>query len=109
MLRTSQLARREASMRTCRQHPTSSRRYLYLYLLLISCSLISTAQVNITERGYNKNRTGVNPVEVTLTPANVSSTANRFHKQFVMKVDGKIESFPLYVSGVHISGSTHNV
>jgi hypothetical protein len=96
-------------MRICRPYPTSLRGYLYLYLLLISCSLPSIAQVNITERGYNKNRTGVNPVETTLTPANVSSTANRFHKQFVMKVDGKIESFPLYVSGVHISGGTHNV
>jgi hypothetical protein len=42
-------------------------------------------------------------------PANVKSTANLFHKQFVMKVDGKIEGSPLYASAVAIAGGIHNV
>ncbi len=65
--------------------------------------------VNVLERGYNKFRTGANPAETILTPANVQSSANQFHKQFVMKVDGKIEGSPLYASGISIAGGTHNV
>jgi hypothetical protein len=36
--------------------------------------------------------------ETVLTPANVSSSANKLNKQFVMRVDGKIEGSPLYAS-----------
>ena len=61
------------------------------------------------ESGYDKSRTGVNAAETILTPANVNSSANQFHKQFVMRVDGKIEGSPLYASGVAIAGGTHNV
>jgi hypothetical protein len=78
-------------------------------LFALACSLPALAQVNITERGYNKNRTGVNPSETILTPANVASSANQFHKQFTMRVDGKIEGSPLYASNVKIAGGTHNV
>jgi hypothetical protein len=49
----------------------------------------------VLERSYNKYRTGADTAETVLTPANVKSTANLFHKQFVMKVDGKIEGSPL--------------
>jgi hypothetical protein len=65
--------------------------------------------VNVLERGYNRFRTGANTGETVLTPANVQSSANQFHKQFVMRVDGKIEGSPLYASGVSIAGRTHNV
>jgi hypothetical protein len=65
--------------------------------------------VNVLERGYNKFRTGANIGETILAPANVQSSANQFHKQFVMRVDGKIEGSPLYASGVSIAGGTHNV
>jgi len=65
--------------------------------------------VNVLERGYNRFRTGANTEETVLTPANVQSSANQFHKQFVMRVDGKIEGSPLYASGVSIAGRTHNV
>jgi len=51
----------------------------------------------------------VNTNETILTPANVASKANQFHKQFVIKVDGKIESSPLYASEVTIAGGIHNV
>lgn len=65
--------------------------------------------VNVLERGYNRFRTGANTEETVLTPANVQSSANRFHRQFVMRVDGKIEGSPLYASGVSIAGRMHNV
>lgn len=80
-----------------------------LIVLALSRSIPLLGAVNVTERSYNPNRTGVNAAETILTPANVSSTANRFHKQFVMKVDGRIEGSPLYASGIHIGGGTHNV
>jgi outer membrane protein assembly factor BamB len=67
------------------------------------------AQVNVTERSYNQNRTGVNEAETILTPANVSASTNQFHRRFVMKVDGKIEGSPLFLSGVTIAGGVHNV
>src|SRR6266496_4170199 len=65
--------------------------------------------VNVLERSYTKTRTGVNIAETVLAPTNVRASANRFHKQFTMKVDGKIEGSPLYASGVAIAGGTHNV
>jgi hypothetical protein len=77
--------------------------------LALSCSMRILGAVNVSERSYNKNRTGANTAETILTPANVNSSANQFHKQFVMKVDGKIEGSPLYASSVQIGGGTHNV
>jgi hypothetical protein len=64
---------------------------------------------DVLERSYNGLRTGVNAAETVLTPANVASSANQFHKRFVMPVDGKIEGSPLYLSGVSIAGGTHDV
>jgi hypothetical protein len=61
------------------------------------------------ERSYNPFRTGVNSAETSLTPANVRSSANQFHRRFVIPVDGKIEGSPLYASGVQTGGGTHNV
>ena len=78
-------------------------------VLALSCPIPIVAAVNVPERSYNPNRTGANTAETILTPANVSSSANQFHKQFVMKVDGKIEGSPLYASSVQIAGGTHNV
>ena len=67
------------------------------------------AAANVLERSYNGFRTGANTAETILTPANVKSSANQFHRRFVMPVDGKIEGSPLYASGVDIAGETHNV
>jgi hypothetical protein len=84
-------------------------RGVMLIVFALACSVWMHGQVNILERGYNKFRTGANAAETVLTPANVSSGANEFHKQFVMRVDGKIEGSPLYGSNVQIAGGTHNV
>jgi hypothetical protein len=57
--------------------------------LALACSALALGPFNVLERSYNKFRTGANTTETILTPANVRSSANRFHKQFVMKLDGK--------------------
>ncbi len=66
-------------------------------------------QTDVSQRGYDRFRTGVNSSETVLKPANVASTANQFHKRFLMKVDGKIEGSPLYAAGVTVAGGLHNV
>ncbi len=101
-------------MRTHRFQQTSQcprllPRGVMLIVFAMTCSVSMHGQVNVLERGYNKLRTGANTAETALTPANVSSGANKFHKQFLMRVDGKIEGFPLYASKVQIVGGTHNV
>ena len=73
-------------------------RWALLVVFALSYSSPLLGAVNVLERAYNKNRTGANPAEAVLTPANVNSTANQFHKRFVLSVDGKIEGSPLYAS-----------
>src|SRR6185437_7538061 len=52
-------------------------------------------------------RTGQNVTETVLTPSNVnSSTFGLLHN---LKVDGKIDAQPLYLSQLSVGGSTHNV
>src|SRR6185436_1911967 len=70
---------------------------------------VTLGAVDVLERSYNRLRTGANTAETILTPANVRSSANQFHKRFVMKVDGKIEGSPLYAAGVSIAGGSHDV
>src|SRR5580700_9643703 len=77
--------------------------------LTLAYSAIAQAPFNVLERSYNRYRTGANTSETILTLANVTSSANQFHKQFVLKVDGKIEGSPLYASAIAIAGGTHNV
>jgi outer membrane protein assembly factor BamB len=52
-------------------------------------------------------RTGLNPTESLLTPANVSSATFGLLRN--LAVDGKVDAQPLYVSQLSISGSNHNV
>src|SRR4051812_14563147 len=78
--------------------------------IAIACAaLVTLGAVDVLERSYNGFRTGANTAETTLTPANVRSSANQFHRRFVMNVDGKIEGSPLYAGGVSIAGGTHDV
>lgn len=55
----------------------------------------------------NIQRTGLNDHETTLTPSNVNSSS--FGLIHNLKVDGKVDAQPLYVSGVTINGQQHNV
>src|SRR5215831_19292768 len=78
--------------------------------LIIACSgSAAFGAVDVLERSYNHFRTGANTTETVLTPATVKSSANQFHRQFALQVDGKIEGSPLYASDVTIAGGTHNV
>ncbi len=57
---------------------------------------------------HNDNaRTGLNPDEVVLAPANVS--AGTFGKKFSQPVDGYVYAQPLFVPGLTIGGQTHDV
>src|SRR5207302_11156454 len=73
--------------------------------IVAASAALALGPFNVLERSYNKFRTGANTSEAILTTANVSSSANRFHKQFAMKVDGRIEGSPLYASAVTIGGT----
>src|SRR5215469_16084077 len=80
-------------------------------LVLLSTMLCGKAfsQTDVSQRSYDRFRTGVNSSEKVLKPSNVASAANQFHKRFLMKVDGKIEGSPLYAAGVTVTGGLHNV
>jgi hypothetical protein len=81
---------------------------LPLFCLLGCLSLTDlSAQMNLLTYHNDRGRTGRNPRETILTPANVKSTT--FGKRFTIGVDGKVDAQPLYVSGVTISGNIHNV
>jgi hypothetical protein len=66
------------------------------------------SQENVLSYHYNNARTGQNPAETTLTPANVNPTS--FGKLFTIPVDGLVDAQPLYLSAVPIpGGTTHNL
>jgi hypothetical protein len=67
----------------------------------------SAAGVNVTTYHNDNARDGWNSSETTLTPQNVNF--NGFGKLRELAVDGKVDGQPLYVSGLSISGQTHNV
>ena len=75
--------------------------------LAVASSSLALGPVNEQERSYNKYRTGADTAETVLTPANVESTANLFHKHFVMKVDGKIEGSPFCAFAVAMRPPTY--
>lgn len=66
----------------------------------------ATAASVVTYHNDNA-RTGLNPHETTLTPANV--TASKFGKAFSQPVDGYVYAQPLFAPGLTIGGQTHDV
>ena len=66
-----------------------------------------TAGIDITTYHDDNSRTGLNPNETTLTPANVTSA--NFGLLRTLQVDGKVDGEPLYLSALNIGGQTHNV
>src|SRR5882757_2143849 len=56
---------------------------------------------------YDLSRSGLNPKESTLTPANVAPAT--FGLLRVLSVDGKVDAQPLYVSKLALAGASHNV
>ena len=82
---------------------------LFAGLLIVAASALPSAgQATVATYHNDKQRTGHNLQETTLTPSNVNST--QFGKLFSQPVDGYIYAQPLYVPNVSISGlGTHNV
>ena len=67
----------------------------------------SLAQVNVTTQHNDNNRSGDNLNETILTKANVNATT--FGRLAKIPLDNQVYTQPLVVSGVSISGGTHNV
>ena len=80
------------------------RSFLVL-LLLVTASLASG--VNVLTQHNDNMRQGANLQETTLTPTNVN--AAHFGKLFEQTVDGQVYAQPLYMSGLQIGGTTHNI
>lgn len=67
-----------------------------------------TPSVNVLTYHNDVQRTGLNPNETVLTPANVN--VNTFGLLFNLAVDGKVDAEPLYLSGLAVPGQgAHNV
>lgn len=66
-----------------------------------------SSSVSVTTYHNDVARTGANPNETTLTPANVN--IGSFGKLYSFSVDGEIYGQPLYVPNVTVGGAAHNV
>jgi outer membrane protein assembly factor BamB len=77
-----------------------------LFLLLMGGAVPALASDVLTYHN-DVSRTGQNLDETILTTSNVNSTD--FGLLFTLKVDSTIDAQPLYVSGLTISGVSHNV
>ena len=77
-------------------------------LLMVLCTLLTQAQVNILTGNGNNDRTNANLQETALSPATVDSST--FGKLGAFPVDGQVYAQPLYVSAVSMPDSAnHNV
>jgi len=83
-------------------------------LLLFSAALNpppAAAQTAVTTYHYDNNRTGWNPHETVLTPANVTSST--FGQLLAIPLDDQVDAQPLVVPGVQITAGsnqgTHDV
>jgi len=90
--------------RVYRWHDVFSLVFLAIAALGLSCA---SAQVNVTTQHNDIGRTGQNLSETVLNTSNVNATS--FGKLFALKVDGQVYAQPLYMSGITVSGATHNV
>ncbi len=79
-----------------------------LLVFLLLTAITAQGQVSVTTNRNDLARSGVNPEESILTPANVSPSG--FGKRFSLPVDGQVYAQPLYASLVNIPGKgIHNV
>jgi Chitobiase/beta-hexosaminidase C-terminal domain len=65
------------------------------------------AQINVITQHYDVARTGANTSETVLTPANVNF--REFGKLFAHSVSGYVYAQPLYVAGLTLNATKHNV
>jgi len=84
-----------------------TRLAVILFALCLGVSL-AWGQNNVLTQHNDNTRSGLNPNETRLTPANV--TVSSFGKLFTQSVDGVIAGQPLYASQVLMNeGNVHNV
>ena len=83
------------------------RNSISLAVLVFLSFAFSGAQVPVTTYHNDNYRSGANTNETTLTPANVN--VQSFGKLAVFPVQGYVYTQPLYVPGVVIGGTAHNV
>jgi Immunoglobulin domain/PQQ-like domain len=67
----------------------------------------AAASTDVVTYKYDAMRTGQNLTETTLTPANVASASFGLLRN--LKVDGRVDAQPLYLSALTVSGASHNV
>jgi hypothetical protein len=67
----------------------------------------SPSNFDVTTYHYDIGRTGLNPNETALTPANV--TSSKFGLLRVLSVDGKVDAQPLYLASLTVAGQSQNV
>jgi outer membrane protein assembly factor BamB len=65
------------------------------------------SHVNVLTNRYDLARTGANPNETILDTTNVNSMMFGF--KFAMNITGRVYGQPLYVSGLNVGGTVHNV
>jgi|HubBroStandDraft_1064217.scaffolds.fasta_scaffold00117_3 hypothetical protein len=85
-------------------------RYGLIWIALLACvALVSVSfgQVPYTTNRADNQRTGANVNETLLTPANVNP--NQFGALFNYPIDYQALAQPLYMPGVTINGTVHNV
>ncbi len=68
---------------------------------------VAAKTTDVTTYHYDNLRTGLNANETLLTLANVNAAS--FGKLGFDQVDGKVDAQPLYLSGVTVAGTVHNV
>ena len=76
-------------------------------LLILFGAIPGMGQVSVLTQHNDAARTGQNLSEMTLNTSNVNQST--FGKLFYRTVDGFIYAQPLYVPGLTIQGTTHNV
>jgi hypothetical protein len=74
-------------------------------LVILSSTLLATAQISVTTYHNDNNRTGWNQHETVLTPANVGSSV--FGLLHNVALDDQVDGHPLVVPGVNITAGNY--
>lgn len=87
-----------------RNAPKCGWTVLSTFVLVFSATFAS-AQGLVTTYHYDSHRTGWNPKETKLTPANVGSAS--FGQLHSVTLDDQVDAQPLVLAGVNITGGSH--